>query len=95
MLLCRFADRTCAKHGCGRHDGRLEVIPMRRTVVALLALFAAAVPVEAGLMEILEGMQMPKRPERLMPKLPPMPALLTREKNWVGTQLPRLGCPFW
>ena len=66
---------------------------MRRTVVALLALFAAAVPVQAGLMEILEGMQMPKRPARLMPKLPPMPALLTREKNWVGTQLPKAGLP--
>ena len=66
---------------------------MRRTVLTLLALLAGGAPVQAGLMDILAGMQRPMPPARLMPQLPPMPATGARGKNWVGTTRPKAALP--
>ena len=64
---------------------------MRRIALVSVALAVIGVPAQAGLMDILESMQKPRTPERLVRKLPPMPATLTRAKNWVGTRPPKAG----
>ena len=66
---------------------------MRRIAPLLLALLAVGAPAQAGLMEILESTTQPKVPQRLQPKLPPMPLTQSRGKNWVGTTHPKADLP--
>lgn len=70
------------------------LIPMRPIALLLAGAFGAISPVQAGLMDILESMNAPApESQRLVPRLPPMPAAAGRGKNWVGTVVPSKQMP--
>lgn len=67
---------------------------MRPTVVVAALVVLIAAPAQAGLMDILNGMQEQQRkPRRLVASLPPMPAVQIHGKNWVGTTRPNHSLP--
>lgn len=70
------------------------LIPMRRAALLLAGALGVISPAQAGLMDVLESMSAPApQPQRLVPRVPPMPGGSARGKNWVGTVVPAREMP--